>query len=257
VPGAGNPQAYDRYAYVRNNPCGFVDPSGHYCETINRNNQEDCMAMLSAHNPQKFVAAMASLNYVTYSAWELPILTKFYGEGGNNARHGVNYIIQNKIHITVGKPIEVIPSFPGYPPTVKGDWQGLGDVAGWFDSDRNSIILNPQKGYKINTMPDTWGLGTIIHEAKHLEQGGPLTKYKELEAGQIGLEVVKNIGGYFGKPGQDPDPIINARDSQTLALNLSHDTKTINEYSDILRSNSPVYWFFYNFLPIDIQRPLP
>ena len=29
VPGAGNPQALNRFAYVLNSPLGFVDPSGH------------------------------------------------------------------------------------------------------------------------------------------------------------------------------------------------------------------------------------
>jgi hypothetical protein len=29
VPGAGNPQAYNRYSYVLNNPLGYIDPSGH------------------------------------------------------------------------------------------------------------------------------------------------------------------------------------------------------------------------------------
>jgi RHS repeat-associated protein len=35
VPGAGNPQAYDRYAYVLNNPLKYVDPTGHAtCEDM-------------------------------------------------------------------------------------------------------------------------------------------------------------------------------------------------------------------------------
>ncbi len=34
VPGAGNPQAYDRYAYVLNNPMKYIDPTGyHYCDS--------------------------------------------------------------------------------------------------------------------------------------------------------------------------------------------------------------------------------
>jgi RHS repeat-associated protein len=32
VPGAGNPQALNRYAYALNNPLRFVDPSGHFTE---------------------------------------------------------------------------------------------------------------------------------------------------------------------------------------------------------------------------------
>jgi len=31
IPAAGNPQAYDRYAYVNNNPVKYIDPSGHKC----------------------------------------------------------------------------------------------------------------------------------------------------------------------------------------------------------------------------------
>jgi RHS repeat-associated protein len=32
VPGAGNPQAYNRYSYVLNNPVRYVDPTGHFTE---------------------------------------------------------------------------------------------------------------------------------------------------------------------------------------------------------------------------------
>jgi hypothetical protein len=33
IPGASNPQNFNRYSYVQNNPVGFSDPSGHYmCE---------------------------------------------------------------------------------------------------------------------------------------------------------------------------------------------------------------------------------
>jgi RHS repeat-associated protein len=38
IPGAGNPLAWDRYAYVQNNPLIYVDPSGHRACL----NKEDC-----------------------------------------------------------------------------------------------------------------------------------------------------------------------------------------------------------------------
>ena len=33
IPGAGNPLAWDRYAYVNDNPLRYRDPSGHCVET--------------------------------------------------------------------------------------------------------------------------------------------------------------------------------------------------------------------------------
>jgi len=42
VPGAGNPQAYNRYAYTLNNPLRYIDPSGHFTCSNNKNNDDYC-----------------------------------------------------------------------------------------------------------------------------------------------------------------------------------------------------------------------
>jgi hypothetical protein len=187
--------------------------------------------------------------YKGYSAWERNVLRKLYDNGGSYAVHGVMYILENDIHISVGE------SFSYDMRGRHGDWQSLGNIAGWYDRSSNSIVLNPNAGYKPGEMPDTWGLATIIHEAKHLEQGAPLTKYKELEAVQIGIDVAVHLGGLYGAPGQQPEP--SSRDGRVFALTLSHDPEVINKYSEILRQTSFGYWFFYNFLPLDSPHPVP
>jgi hypothetical protein len=170
-----------------------------------------------------------------------------YDDGGSNAVHGVMYILDNDIHISVGT------SFSYDLRGKHGDWQSMGNVAGWYNRYNNSIVLNPDAGYESGEMPDTWGFATIIHEAIHLEQGIPLTKYKELEAMQVSIDVTVNLGGYYGPAGQQPSP--TGRDGRVLALTLSHDTKVINEYSKILRETSFGYWIFYKvFLPIDFPN---
>jgi RHS repeat-associated protein len=284
VPGS-SPQALNRYAYVNNSPINFNDPEGHKpcwagkkyrCnltqEIVDREyakyKDKDKPAVAAFFANQGFAANSATtadgwggegglsmgggtpgygssssgggLDFTGYSNWETQILQELYASGGPYAVHGVNYILANNIHIGVAP---------------WSAWQGFGSVDGWYNRGSNTIFLNPHVGYNTTDMPRAWGLGTIIHEAKHLEQGAPLTKYKELEAAQIGISVAANLGQY-GAPGQLPGP---GRDADILSLNLSHDLQTINRYSYILRhdKDSFRYWIFYNLLPIDSPRPRP
>jgi RHS repeat-associated protein len=180
VPTPTNPQSLNRYSYVTNNPLRYTDPTGHKaCETI-----EECKETGITLSGRDY------LDLNGYSVWERKLLRKLYNKGGRNARHGVQYILANDIHISVG---------------TSGNWQSSGSIEGWYDRKNNMIFLNPNRGYNTTDMPSAWGLATIIHEAKHLEQGTPLTKYKELEAAQIGIEVAANLG-YYGAPGQLPPP---------------------------------------------------
>ena len=53
VPEPGNPQDLNRYAYVRNNPLGYVDPSGHWLE---------CGSYLSECKSDTYYAGASVLN---------------------------------------------------------------------------------------------------------------------------------------------------------------------------------------------------
>jgi RHS repeat-associated protein len=51
VPGAGNPQAWDRYAYTNNNPIKFIDPTGHTSACAGPNaDSTECQHVNSKYN---------------------------------------------------------------------------------------------------------------------------------------------------------------------------------------------------------------
>jgi hypothetical protein len=235
---------------VGNNPIRYNDPTG-YCRADD--NPDDCFTPGRQYSPSDF------LDLSGYTTWERKILRELYDIGGEDAENGALYILNNNIHIEVGEEFHCTGNPYGLTPSCTGDWQSLGNVEGWYDRESNSIILNPNEGYTTSAMLGTWGLATIIHEAKHLEQGAPLTKYKELEAMQIAINVAINLGGYYGgpsgKPGQQPSPF--SRDGRIIALTLSHDPQVINEYSKILYETTFGYWIFYKLLPFDPPSPAP
>jgi len=234
IPDLSNPQSWNHFSYTLNNPVRYNDPSGHLsCDDMD----EDGKCINFAQN------LFRKINK-NYSDWERRILRKLYSQGGEDAMHGVEYIVSNGVHMSVGKPVKIGDGNPyGLPPSITGDWQSLGSVEGWYDRGNNSIVLNPNEGYKDDEMPSAWGLATIIHEAKHLEQGR-LTKYGELEAWQIGFRVAEKLG-HYGTDGINP----GSMESNILKLPLSDNQATINQFSSYVQTYDSGYYFFFQFLP--------
>lgn len=48
VPDAANPQSFNRYSYVNNNPINFNDPSGHYGDDVHYGLTYDTVALVLA-----------------------------------------------------------------------------------------------------------------------------------------------------------------------------------------------------------------
>lgn len=187
---------------MNNNPVKYTDPSGHVANACLDNGW--CGKTGNG----------LDLNFTGYTGWERRALEKLYLEGGTEAMHQVDFILENKIHIVVDT-----------------GWQTWGGATGaWFDENSNTIILNsdPNAGsVNANGQPTTWGLSLIVHEARHLEQGSELSHSKigEMDAWQVQFRVVKNLGGNL--LGWQMD-IMFATD--------------LKQFVDLVKTNNSDYW---------------
>jgi RHS repeat-associated protein len=224
IPNPSNPQNWNRYSYVGNNPVLYNDPTGHDSACGSSYSDPDCNKLipLKKTNPPPggdggvscsedddacWMTGRKSgnanrggnqgggvkLDFSGYSSWEIQILKRLYENGGADGIHSVEYILANNIHIKIGDPfaVKTHPNGLVYP---SGDWQTLGDVSGWYES--GYIVLNPDKN-SYNSIPGNWTLSIIAHEAWHMEQGHLLAKTKqgELEGYQVGLRVYMSLAG--------------------------------------------------------------
>ena len=163
-------------------------------------------------------------NYPGYNDWEADILETLSSEGGGEGAQAVEYIVENDIHIKVGKAFSKL----------KGDWESMFSIGAWFEGN-DYVVFNPNSGYSEDTKPSFWGLSLVAHEAKHIEQGwGARTKGGEMEAWQLGLRVFVNLGGEIKQGGRD-EAVLNAQ--------------TVNDFVEAIKKYAPDYWFGLKFYP--------
>jgi RHS repeat-associated protein len=214
IPNAANPQNFNRFSYVGNNPVRFNDPTGHVCSDPDDLWSPSC---------DGGGGASPTTTFTDYSFWETQVLKKLYKKGGSNAEHGVSYILDNQIHITVGT-----------------GWQSWGDSRGaWFDEGNNTItIISESPGnFGPNGDLSLWGLSLIIHEARHIEQGTELShsKFGEMDAWQIQFDVLQQLGQSLTRTQMD---ILNAKTLYDVTVNGT----TQKGFVTIVQDRYPDYW---------------
>jgi len=196
VPGAGNPMAYDRYAYVFNSPLNYIDPSGHRTcsarqaatgdETCDQNidankatppndkrpgtrvpgtkdldQSIDVMATLAALEDQLGrPPTMAEILYMT--AW-----TEFYavGQARTLGLEGLTRVLYQ----TCGGPsctqVQLVKFLSGYQP-----WTGYKNVVDGNPSARAQHLLDQLGRLKDKTTDPLWlGITTITMIKERVE----------------------------------------------------------------------------------------
>jgi len=92
VPGAGNPQSWDRYSYTLNNPVKYTDPSGHRaCDGENCDGSQNPVAEYAAETGT--VKKINASDTLDYNAWDwVPIVSNIRGivRGNQTANWAAN-----------------------------------------------------------------------------------------------------------------------------------------------------------------------
>jgi RHS repeat-associated protein len=152
-----DPQNFNLYAYVRNNPLKYTDPTGtYYCN----GSDADCKKVEAAYN--QAVAAAANKNLSKDERTAINQVLTFLGKPGE--RNGVSVV---------------------FAPTAKGSAADT-DTTKQFGQTFTMITFNPQKiaGMDANALSETF-----IHEGTHGLNDFPLGHNPSTQAQEMGTEM--------------------------------------------------------------------
>jgi len=146
IPGAGDPQNFNRYSYVSNNPMGFADPSGHREEKT-----EDTVTQPEPESPieEKETRVPVLVELATKQgdipAWKPPISTDG-GGGGDDDSDSDNEGTNNSLEVCLVN-------------TEKDEWI---EVADELDTAKTFTVDMYDTFYKMAKSPANIELPTIL-----------------------------------------------------------------------------------------------
>jgi hypothetical protein len=165
VPGAGNPQAWDRYAYANNNPARYTDPSGHkVCDEVDV--YGNCIGWSANFVLSRY--GISAQGYNREQQWGIAIAATYSGEKFSQFIPGSSIDSFRKAH---GNIIMI------FDPDA--------DIEGYCETTGNSITCD--------TVP---GLSAILHEFGHVFDNHYSDLTGKLASDNIPAEWNRSEGGY-------------------------------------------------------------
>jgi RHS repeat-associated protein len=232
IPQSQGVQAWDRYAFVDNNPVRYTDPSGHDICDEEGNCYSPQQGWYSLGNAPRWNTG--TLRRAGYSAWEAEALSALYSEGGQERRHAVGYMVQHDVHLSFRQEVQPAAWRPGHI---------------YLDSDKYDPGSDPT---------DPYMLSLIAHEAVHLEQGVliALTIPGEVQAWQIGYTVYRTMTGRYPGNRAAATNIMSLHPSHMSAEELRNARRWMRDFdpgynSGLLYPWDPIFiWNTYQLGPV-------
>jgi RHS repeat-associated protein len=202
VPGAGNPLAWDRYAYGLNNPVRYVDPTGH--RTCENEDDGDCSGGGGAYFGMTFedrIPIIASNFNITFKggwSWQnmLIIMKAVLAVGAAFASAAAS----NSIYMTAAEAFNAVYGYVNFV------WKGNGHVGGKTPDAHNIEFTGLYRSSVLSSRLAVHELGHAFDQVIGNERGGnQWTKGIRTDlTGKMGL--CADSQSCLGRKGHEGDP---------------------------------------------------